>query len=113
MTKEKLPVIPVGYRLLIKQDAVENKSTGGIIMATDDEQSRKQAGHNRGTVMAMGEECYKDNKSNWCQVGDKVMFSSYAGKKFLVSELENRIDKDDVQYWHVMNDEDILGVLNV
>jgi len=111
--QEVLPILPVGYRILIKQDLVDEKTNGGIIVASMHELERQQAGHSRGIVMAIGESAYHDKPNPWCKVGDRVMFPNYAGKKFKASELKNSFDKNDLQYWHIMNDEDVLGVINV
>lgn len=106
-------MLPVGYRILVKQDLVEDKTTSGIIISSKEQNDKEQAGHNRGVVMAVGDGAYADKESAWCKVGDRVMFPNYAGKKFKASELQGRFDKDDLQFWHIMNDEDVLGVINV
>lgn len=101
---EKLPLQPVGYRLLIKQTSKSILSSGGIIIATEKEDARQQKGQNYGEVMALGPECYNKNKIPWCKVGDIVRYRAYSGEIFK--------DKNDEDvWWHVMNDEDILGVV--
>ena len=110
----KLPVIPVGYRILVKQDLVETK-VGSIIVKSAEQEDREQAGHSRGTVMALGPDCYVGEKFKtgaWCKVGDRVMYPNHAGKKFKESELNNTFDSNDKQFWQLMNDEDIIGVIN-
>ena len=111
MTSEKLPMLPVGYRILVKQDLVEEKSTSGIIVRTNEQVEREQSGNHTGVVMAVGPQCYDKMPDVWCKVGDRIMFPNYAGKKFRVSELKNVVDTKDRQYWHIMNDEDVLGVI--
>ena len=114
MTNE-LPVIPVGYRILVEQTLINKVSSGGIVMQSDSQAEREQAGHSRGVVRAMGADCYVGDKfktGKWCEVGDTVMFPNYAGKKFLASDLTNKTILDDKQFWHVMNDEDVLAVVN-
>lgn len=110
---EELPVLPVGYRILVKQEVVEDKTASGIILHTSNELERQQAAHSRGIVMSLGEAAYDNKSSAWCKVGDRVMFPNYAGKKFRKSELQGAVAKDGEPYWHLMNDEDILGVVNV
>lgn len=105
-SKEDLPVIPCGYRMLIRQQEKENMTAGGIILGTDTEGQRQQKGQSFGEVIAMGAECYnKDGQKPWCEVGDVVRYRAYSGEIFQEEGEENNV------WWHLMNDEDILGVV--
>ncbi len=113
--KQVLPVIPVGYRILVEQTLINKTSSSGIILQSDEQAGREQAGHSRGIVRAIGPDSYVGDKFKtgpWCKVGDTIMFPNYAGKKFLASDLTNKTILDDKQFWHVMNDEDVLAVVN-
>ena len=113
--KQVLPVIPVGYRILVEQTLINKTSSSGIILQSDDQADREQAGHSIGIVRAIGPDSYIGDKFKngaWCKVGDTIMFPGYAGKKFLSSSLTNKTILNDKQYWHVMNDEDVLAVIN-
>lgn len=103
---KRLPIIPVGYRILIKQTSKSTTTSGGIIIATEVEGSRAQKGQTFGQVMAMGPECFnKKNQEPWFKVKDKVRFRAYSGEIFK--------DKyDENVWWHIMNDEDVLGLIN-
>jgi len=94
---------PVGWRLLVLPREIEEKSTGGIIINTDRSREREQMGNTTGIVVAMGDECYKDTKTQWCSVGDKVSFGKYAGLLYT--------GKDGKQY-RMINDEDVTGTLD-
>lgn len=98
---------PTGYRVLVKLDPVEEKTESGFVLYTQSEKDRQQRGHDIGRVIALGPECWnrKDLSSSgrrWCDIGDRVMFPRYAGHAF----------KDNDEWYHVMNDDDILGVFH-
>ena len=52
-----------------------------------------------GFVLAMGSECYKDQKKfpdgPWCKVGDFVLMRAYSGTRFKIHGKEFRILNDD------------------
>lgn len=97
--KEKnLPVIPVGYKVMIallpKKDATE----GGVIL-TEDLQAREQTAAIMGNVIAMGPEAYLD-KTKFpagprCKIGDWIMMKSFSGRRFKVGGQEFRLIDDD------------------
>ena len=101
---EQLPVKPCGYRILVKQKTKSNISAGGIHLGTDKETVRQQKGQCFGVVKALGPEAYDKNKEPWCKEGDTVRYRAYTGELF-----KDKYD-DDV-WWHLMNDEDVLGVV--
>jgi co-chaperonin GroES (HSP10) len=96
---------PCGHRVVVKQDPIEKKSKGGIIIAHENEAAAQQAGVT-GTVLAIGPTAWKDPSLGgepWCKVGDKVLFAKFAGKSFTVPETEEAV--------LLMNDEDVMGVI--
>jgi chaperonin GroES len=94
---------PVGWRVLIKPLEVKEVSSGGIILTTETTKEREQMGNTTGVVIAMGEQCYADEPTSWCGIGDKVIFAKYAGLLYL--------GKDGKQY-RMVNDKDITGTLD-
>ena len=104
-----LPVIPVGYRLLIKQEVVEEKSEGGILLGSVDEAKRRQKGQTTGIVIAIGGDCYDKGDEPWVKVGDVVKIRPYGGA-MTESTGFYRTNEDSVHY-HLLNDEDILGII--
>lgn len=90
---------PVGYRVLIKPDKVEEKSKGGIIINTIDAK-REQAAQVIGEVVAVGDYCWTEYEAPWAKVGDKVYYQKYSGMS-----LPN--DQDHI----LLNDTDITGVV--
>ena len=100
------PINPSGYRVVVKQDVYEAVSEGGIVLATKNEEKRQQKGTDTGTLVAVGPLAWKHARLGsepWAKVGDHVMFARYAGHALEQDE--------DGGWWHVMNDEDILGVI--
>ena len=94
---------PVGWRVLIKPQEVKEVSQGGIILSTDKGKEREQMANTTGIVIAMGAECYADEPSPWCKVGDKVIFAKYAGLLYK--------GRDGKEY-RMINDKDITGTLD-
>lgn len=93
-----LKLVPLGDRVVVKRAAAESKTAGGIVLpdsATDKPQ--------RGEVLAVGEGHVKNNGhkvSLTVKPGDQVIFSSYAGDEFKVSD----------ETYLLMRESDILAV---
>ena len=94
---------PCGWRVLVKPKEVLEKSAGGIILATETTKEREQLSNTTGIVIAMGDQCYGDEPSPWCSVGDKIIFAKYAGLLYK--------GKDGQQY-RMINDKDVTGTLD-
>ena len=96
----KSGVRPVGRRVLILPDQTESKTESGIILGTGTQLDREALAQMYGVVVAMGEDCYDDQKSSWCAVGDRVSFGKYSGLIY--------IGVDDKKY-RMVNDLDIVA----
>lgn len=89
---------PIGNRLLIKRDVPPEK-IGAIVLPTDTIEKERIA-VSKGVVLSMGDQCYRDCElvdiqtqlpdgstktervgRNWCNVGDTVMYQTYAGMR--------------------------------
>lgn len=96
--------IPVGHRVLIKPDAVEEVSKGGIIVTTESTKRLEQSAQVIGTVVDLGKEAFFEYVEKgfepWCKVGDRVTYQKYSGMK-----LPNLPDV------LLLNDMDITGVV--
>lgn len=107
-----------------RNDQGQAVTKGGIILP-DTVTDRERAASVVGTVLAMGADCYKDDVSDmpavlseaihagksisvtvilprkrfpsgpWCKLGDTVLFSRYAGKRFKIEGVEFRMLADD------------------
>ncbi len=95
---------PVGYRVLVKADPVQEMSEGGIIIAGYDKKLER-AGQMTGTLVAIGHLAWTQfqNETPWAKVGDRVMYARYSGKI-----VEDHVTKED---YVILNDEDITSVL--
>lgn len=127
-----IPIKPTGYRLLVKQVAQEQKSKGGILLVgSDEEHRRQQAGFPIYEILDMGTACYKSRdgqefpEGKWCEVGDIVLMDAYAGKAFQPKEFErfNEEDEEAVKElkemesqglkYHLVNDDAVLAKVTI
>lgn len=81
-----MKVKPLGDRVLIKPDAVETKTAGGIIIP-DTAQEKTQ----RGVVVAVGDDKEKIKVS----VGQKVIHDKYAGTQIQIDGVDHLILKSN------------------
>jgi co-chaperonin GroES (HSP10) len=103
MTINTSGINPVGHRLLVLPEEVEETSEGGIIIAVGNQKDREQLAQIRGTVVAMGTTAYADQKDPWCKVGDFITFGKYSGLIYTGKET-----KDGKEY-RVINDLDVVA----
>jgi chaperonin GroES len=92
---------PIGDRVIVRREAADEKTAGGIILP-DTARNKPQ----RGEVLAVGPgKLKKDGTRSPMQlkVGDKVLFTSWAGDEF-----EDRRRKDEIL---VMHEGDVLCVI--
>jgi chaperonin GroES len=91
---------PLDLKVLIRPDPPEEKR-GSIILA-DVTKEREKFAATRGTLVSSGPNAFKEwGEGNAPEVGSKVLFAQYAGKRF---------KGDDGEEYVVMNDEDVIGV---
>lgn len=90
---------PLNDRILIERLQAEDKTAGGIILPDNAKEKPKQ-----GKILALGEGKRLDNGERAAfqvKVGDRVLFSSYAGS-------EVNVDGKD---YLVMSEDDVLAVV--
>ncbi len=90
---------PLGDRVVIERESAEEKTAGGIVLPYSAQ--NKPA---RGKIISVGDGRLLDNgQRNQIQVkvGDRVLFSSYAGEQFKIGDQELLLMRED----------DILAVL--
>lgn len=76
---------PLGDRVVIKKIEAEEKTKSGIVLPSSAKEQPQMA-----EVIAVGSEIINDEKTkNEIKVGDKVIFSKYAGT-------EVNVDKEDI-----------------
>ncbi len=97
---EPLNIQPLADRVVVERESAEEVTTGGIVLP--DTAKDKPA---RGTVLAIGDGRVLKNGNRvplQVGVGDRVVFSSYAGDEFKLGDRQLVL----------MREEDILAVLN-
>ncbi len=98
-TKSKIRLQPLGERLVVQREESETTTAGGIVLP--DSAKEKPA---RGTIIAVGTGKILDDgtrSKTQLKVGDRVLFTSYAGEN---------VEIDDVEYL-LMREDDILAVV--
>lgn len=101
----------VGHRVLVKvlqleevDDAFASAKRSGLDLSAVKTKDAEQKAVDRGIVVQIGNTAYKDfGGEPWCEVGEEVIFSRYAGK----------IVKDPYteEEFTCLNDEDVLIVI--
>lgn len=78
---------PIGERVLIEIEKIEEKTAGGIILPTTTENNNS----NTGVIVAIG-----DLEKVKLEIGDKVIYEKFSGyeikendKKYLILNIEN------------------------
>ena len=97
--KSKVKLQPLGDRVVVRREESEEKTAGGILLP--DTAKDKPA---RGKVVSVGNgKLLDDGRRSQLQVkiGDRVIFSSYAGETF-------KIDDEELL---LMREDDILAVI--
>ena len=98
--KSKLKLQPLGDRVVLEREESEERTAGGILLP--DSAQDKPA---RGRIVSVGNgRLLEDGSRGQLQVnvGDRVIFSSYAGETFTVDENELLLMRED----------DILAVID-
>lgn len=94
-------VWPVGYRVLVRPDDIEEKTAGGIVIA-ETIRDGHQSAQSTGTLVAVGLDAWADYRKSWAKVGDRVLFARYGGLL---------VDGIDGNPYRLLNDEQISGVV--
>src|SRR3954453_10254551 len=98
--KTQLKLQPLGDRVVVRREEGESRTAGGIVLP--DAAKEKPT---RGVIEAVGNGKLLDDGSRGklqVRVGDRVLFTSWAGETFKVSDEELLL----------MREEDILSVLD-
>ena len=97
--KSGVKIQPLGDRVVVQREDAEQVTSGGIVLP--DSAKDKPS---RGTVVSIGNGRLLDDGSRadlQVKVGERVLFSSYAGEQFKIGEEELLL----------MREEDILAVI--
>jgi co-chaperonin GroES (HSP10) len=93
--------LPLGHRLLVLPDSVEQKTQSGIVLVQETT-GRDEMAQVKGVVVAVGDGCWKDTTSTeWAKPGDRIVFGKYSGLQYAGA--------DAVKY-RILNDLDVVGL---
>ena len=98
-SSSKVNIQPLGARIVLQREDSQETTAGGIVLP---ESAKDKPA--RGTILSVGPGRPLDDGSRGTlqvQVGDRVLFSSYAGESFKVGDDELLL----------MREEDILAVI--
>ncbi len=90
---KQLSIQPIGDRILIERESAEEKTAGGIVLPDTAKDKPK-----RGKVISVGEgRLLRDGTRAPFQVkvGDRVLFSAYAGEEFKIDDRELLLMRED------------------
>jgi chaperonin GroES len=95
-----LKIVPLNEKIVVKRLEADDKSAGGIILPDTAKEKPKQ-----GEVLALGEGKPLDDGSRakfQVKVGDRVLFTSYAGSEVTI----------DGKEYMIMTEDDLLAVVD-
>jgi chaperonin GroES len=98
--KSDIKLQPLGDRVVVEREEAETKTAGGIVLP--DTAKNKPS---RGTIISVGDGRLLDDGSRaplQVKVGDRVLFSSYAGDQFKIGDRELLLMRED----------DVLAILD-
>lgn len=75
-----------GHRILLKPFEIEKTTASGIVLVDKTINAEEQHAV-MAIVVEIGNDCWNDKVSDFCQVGDKVLIGQYTGK-FHVSPVD-------------------------
>jgi len=91
--KSTVKLQPLGDRVVVQREDSESQTSGGIVLP-----SSAQNKPARGTVLSIGDGRMLDDGTRGklqVKVGDRVIFSSYAGETIKVDEEELMLMRED------------------
>jgi co-chaperonin GroES (HSP10) len=91
-----------GYRLLVKPKEIEKKTESGLIINYGRNEELERDSMTIGVVADVGPDCWNKYEKPWCQIGDKIHWARWAGKKV--------VDPVSGESFLVLNDEDVIAV---
>lgn len=100
MSKNDSGINPVGERVLVLPDEVEQKTSAGIQLYTDAQLTREQMAQTEGAVVAIGSAAWSDRPAPWASVGQRIIFAKYSGLQCTGS---------DGKQYRLINDTDVVA----
>jgi co-chaperonin GroES (HSP10) len=90
----------IAWRVLVKPDPIEEKTSGGIVLALDEK--LEKGARMTGVIVDIGDDVFPNSLTEFAglKVGDRIYFAKYAGKVV--------VDKNTKEEYIVLNDEDCV-----
>lgn len=93
---------PLDLRIVVRPDAIEEKTAGGIYIPDKTKEKLKYAA-TRATLIAKGANAFREwGDGNAPEAGDRICYAQYSG-----AEQEGK----DGERYVIMNDADVLAVI--
>ena len=91
---------PVAWRVLVKPDPIEEKTQGGLVLATNEK--LEKGARITGTIVGIGPDVYSSSTLVYggLRLGERVYYAKYAGKTI--------VDNTTGEELVVLNDEDVV-----
>ena len=93
---------PLHDRVVLRRLTAEEKTSGGIILTRETVQ-KDQMAEQKATIVALGDCVWRDEPKPRANVGDRVLFSKWAGYQLA--------GPADGETYRVVNDSDIFMVI--
>lgn len=110
----RVPVRPVGWRILVEPVEIKRQTAGGIVLAEEAVKAQEYLRY-IGKVLEVGPLAYGDTKfrehpnreaHSWCKAGDHIAFGRHAGQEVVVNTADGR------KKLRVINDDEVLAVID-
>ena len=98
MSRNNSGLIPTADKILVEPLKIEEKTVGGIVLATDSLRRERMA-QIVGTVLAMGSTAKECPEMDGIEVGDIVLYARYCGAQLPIDGIE----------YTIMRARDVLG----
>lgn len=99
MTSNNSGVTAIGFRVLIKPDEIQEKTSGGLVLP-DEYRSKEGYAQARGVLVSKGQNSF-DEISDAPKLGDRVIFPKYEGTEVMGA---------DGKVYRLIEDRFIIGV---
>ena len=121
---------PISYKVLIKDEIIENKTAGGIILDSS-MTKRKQVGAVFGEIVDMGSAAFEPRKVEWIngkahsveddfngdcpKIGQRVLFIRNAGSRYIKDSkgfkpVDEDYNAEGEEPYRILNDIDIVAI---
>jgi co-chaperonin GroES (HSP10) len=94
---------PIDLKVLVKPDAVEEVSAGGIVLSVGSQTSREQMAQVEGTLIESGGSAFCEATGRKPEVGERVIIAKFAGLQST---------GHDGEEYRLCNDNDIVAIVD-